>query len=149
MACILLWSSAVRVHDSQAHRKVDVTKECIITQIFFCFAQAPEVLPNIGCLACYQNRRFTLSGHPCPTLTYQNPLNRINVTDLPEMRLNCNKFTVHHYRVIFASHKRRKSYHTLAVETDIGLDDSHFLDNQVQYHPPLNKPCGHWHRRTL
>ena len=27
MACIL-WSSAVRVHDSQAYRKMDVTREC-------------------------------------------------------------------------------------------------------------------------
>ena len=26
MACILLWSSAVRVHDSQAYRKMDVTR---------------------------------------------------------------------------------------------------------------------------
>ena len=29
MACILLWSSAVRVHDSQACRKMDVTRERI------------------------------------------------------------------------------------------------------------------------
>ena len=29
MACTLLWSSAVRVHDSQACRKMDVTMECI------------------------------------------------------------------------------------------------------------------------
>ena len=29
MACILLWSSAVMVHDSQAYRKVDVTRERI------------------------------------------------------------------------------------------------------------------------
>ena len=29
MACILLWSSAVRVHDSQAYRKMDVTRERI------------------------------------------------------------------------------------------------------------------------
>ena len=29
MACILLWSSAVRVHDLQAYRKMDVTRECI------------------------------------------------------------------------------------------------------------------------
>ena len=29
MACILLWSSAVRVHDSQAYRNMDVTRECI------------------------------------------------------------------------------------------------------------------------
>ena len=30
MACTLLWSSAVRVHDSQAYRKMDVTRERII-----------------------------------------------------------------------------------------------------------------------
>ena len=29
MACILLLSSAVRVHDSQAYRKMDVTRESI------------------------------------------------------------------------------------------------------------------------
>ena len=29
MACILLWSSAVRIHDSQAYRKIDVTRERI------------------------------------------------------------------------------------------------------------------------
>ena len=29
MTCILLWSSAVRVHDSQAYRKMDVTREHI------------------------------------------------------------------------------------------------------------------------
>ena len=29
MACILLWSSAVRVHESQAYRKMDVTRERI------------------------------------------------------------------------------------------------------------------------
>ena len=29
MACILLCSSAVRVHDSKAYRKMDVTRECI------------------------------------------------------------------------------------------------------------------------
>ena len=29
IACILLWSSAVRVHDSQANRKMDVTRERI------------------------------------------------------------------------------------------------------------------------
>ena len=27
MACILLWSSVVRVHDSQVYRKMDVTRE--------------------------------------------------------------------------------------------------------------------------
>ena len=29
MACILLWNSAVRVHDSQVYRKMDVTRERI------------------------------------------------------------------------------------------------------------------------
>ena len=29
MACILLWSSDVRVQESQAYRKMDVTRECI------------------------------------------------------------------------------------------------------------------------
>ena len=29
MARILLCSSAVRIHDSQAHRKMDVTRECV------------------------------------------------------------------------------------------------------------------------
>ena len=29
MACILLWSFAVGVQESQAYRKMDVTKECI------------------------------------------------------------------------------------------------------------------------
>ena len=29
MACILLWSSALRAHDSQAYRKVDVLREHI------------------------------------------------------------------------------------------------------------------------
>ena len=29
MACIHLWSSAVKVHDSQAYRKMDVTREHI------------------------------------------------------------------------------------------------------------------------
>ena len=29
MVCILLWSSAVRVHDSQAYGMMDVTRECI------------------------------------------------------------------------------------------------------------------------
>ena len=29
MACVLLWSSSVRVYDSQANRKIDVTMERI------------------------------------------------------------------------------------------------------------------------
>ena len=39
MACILLWSSAVRVHDSQAYRKMDVTRECIS-----CILELTEIL---------------------------------------------------------------------------------------------------------
>ena len=37
MACHLLWSSSVRVHDSQAYRKMDVTRERI-SGIFLFFA---------------------------------------------------------------------------------------------------------------
>ena len=42
MACILLWSSAVKVHDSQAERKMDVTRERIsrileLREIFLSF----------------------------------------------------------------------------------------------------------------
>ena len=39
MACILLWSSVVRVHDSQAYRKMDVTRECIS-----CILELREIL---------------------------------------------------------------------------------------------------------
>ena len=39
MACILLWSSAVKVHDSQAYRKVDVTRERIT-----CILELREIL---------------------------------------------------------------------------------------------------------
>ena len=41
MACILLWSSAVRVHDSQAYRKMDLTGECIS-----CILELREILPS-------------------------------------------------------------------------------------------------------
>ena len=39
MACILLWSSAVRVHDSQAYRKMDMTRERIS-----CILELREIL---------------------------------------------------------------------------------------------------------
>ena len=39
MACILLWSSAVRVQDSQAYRKMDVTREHIS-----CILELREIL---------------------------------------------------------------------------------------------------------
>ena len=39
MACILLWSSAARIHDSQAYWKMDVTREHII-----CILELREIL---------------------------------------------------------------------------------------------------------
>ena len=39
MACILLWSSAVRVHDSQAYRKMGVPRELIS-----CISELREML---------------------------------------------------------------------------------------------------------
>ena len=41
MACILLWSSAVRVHDSQAYRKMNVTRER-----FSCILELSKILPS-------------------------------------------------------------------------------------------------------
>ena len=39
MACILLWSSAVRVHDSQTYRKMDVSIDCQV--IKYCIPVTP------------------------------------------------------------------------------------------------------------
>ena len=50
MACTLLWSSAVRVHDSQAYRKMDVTRERI-SRIF----ELREILLSIQTGFCLVN----------------------------------------------------------------------------------------------
>ena len=45
MVCILLWSSAVRVHNSQAYRKMDVTRERmaqLLKDKCFCFCLAVD-----------------------------------------------------------------------------------------------------------
>ena len=57
MDCILLWSSNVRVHDSQAYRKKDVTRErisCILElrKIFLSF-QTGFSLCQCCCCLCY------------------------------------------------------------------------------------------------
>ena len=57
MACILLWSSAVRVHDSQAYRKMDVTRERIsrileLREILLSI-QTGFSLVNACCCLCY------------------------------------------------------------------------------------------------
>ena len=41
MVCILLWSSAARVHDSQVYRQMDVTRER------FCILELREILLSI------------------------------------------------------------------------------------------------------
>ena len=75
MACILFWSSAVRVHDSQAYRKMDVTKErisCILElreillsfQAAFNLVTAAVVFPERNILKMAGERR-----HPCRTPT--------------------------------------------------------------------------------
>ena len=75
MACIFLWSSAVRVHDSQAYRKMDVTREhigCILElrkillsiQIGFSLVNAAVVcaiLENISVQDTKQICRFDTS----------------------------------------------------------------------------------------
>ena len=40
--CFLLWNSAVRVYDSQAYRKMDVTRECIS-----CIFELREILLSV------------------------------------------------------------------------------------------------------
>ena len=45
MACTLLWSSAVRVHDSQAYRKMNVTREHISGIL-----ELREILLYISCM---------------------------------------------------------------------------------------------------
>ena len=63
LACFLLWSSAVRVHDSPAYRKMDVTRERIsrITSNWFQPCQC-------CCCLCYPGeylRLRTLIGYNC------------------------------------------------------------------------------------
>ena len=57
LACILLWSSAVRVHDSQTSRKMDVTRERIsrileLREILLSI-QTGFSLVNACCCLCY------------------------------------------------------------------------------------------------
>ena len=63
MACILLWSSAVRVHGSQAYRKMDVTRERIsrileLREILLSI-QTGFSLVNAACL-CYTGEYLRL-----------------------------------------------------------------------------------------
>ena len=47
MAYILLWNSAVRVHDSQAYRKMDVTRKHIT-----CILELREILLVFAAVVC-------------------------------------------------------------------------------------------------
>ena len=64
MACILLWSSAVRVHDSQAYRKLDVTKGA--HQSYLGTERNTPVIPNwfqpcqCCCCLCYPGEYLRL-----------------------------------------------------------------------------------------
>ena len=61
MACILLWSSAVRVHDSQAYRKMDVTRERIsrILKLREIFLSIQTMVRRSSCgpIACWMLAR--------------------------------------------------------------------------------------------
>ena len=57
MDCILLWSSAVRVHESQAYRKMDVTRERIsrileLREILLSFQKWFQPCQCCCCLCC-------------------------------------------------------------------------------------------------
>ena len=64
MACILLWSSAVRVHDSQVYRKMDMTRECISRILEL--KEITPIIPNwfqpcqCYCCLCYPGQYFRL-----------------------------------------------------------------------------------------
>ena len=59
MACILFWSSAVRVHDSQAYRKMDVTTDKGAHQLYLGAKRNASVIQNwiqpcqCCCCLCY------------------------------------------------------------------------------------------------
>ena len=72
MACILLWSSAVRVHDSQAYGKMDVTRERISRildlkemllpfQTGFNVVSAAVVCAILGSISGFEPRQVQLS----------------------------------------------------------------------------------------
>ena len=64
MACILLWNSAVRVHDSQGYRKMDVTMERIsrileLREILLSI-QTGFSLVNAAVVLCYPGQYLRL-----------------------------------------------------------------------------------------
>ena len=64
MACILLWSSAVRVHDSQAYSRMDVTRKRISCGLGL--RENTPVIPNwfqpcqCYCCLCYPSEYLRL-----------------------------------------------------------------------------------------
>ena len=64
MACVLLRSSAVRVHDSQAYRKMDVTRERIsrileLREMLLSFKTGFNPVNAVDCL-CYPGEHLRL-----------------------------------------------------------------------------------------
>ena len=69
MACILLWSCAVRVHDSQAYRKMDVTREHIsrileLREILLSI-QIGLSLVNAAVAHCYTHTHMLYEKYSC------------------------------------------------------------------------------------
>ena len=87
MACILLWSSVVRVHDSQAYWKIDVTRERISRIL-----ELGEILLSIQIGFGPVNAAFAcailllLSHWPCSTVT---PLHSSAVSETLTYSLHC------------------------------------------------------------
>ena len=84
MFCILLWSSAVRVHDSQAYRKMNVTRERIsgileLREIFLSFQTGFNLVNAVVVCAILES----ISGlEPSSVITEPRYLKLVTVSSL-------------------------------------------------------------------
>ena len=83
LACILLWSSAVKVHDSQAYRKMDVTRERISRIL-----KLREILLSIQTGFSLVNAAVVISGlEPSSVITEPRYLELVAVSSFCSSRL--------------------------------------------------------------
>ena len=88
MACILLWSFSVEVHDSQACRKMDVTRERIsrvleLTEILMSFQTGFNRFNAAVVCAILES----ISGlEPSPVITEPRYLKLVTVTNISKAR---------------------------------------------------------------
>ena len=74
MACILLWSSAVRVHDSQAYRKMNVT---IVSRILELIEILLSFQTCFNLLSCIVRLKSVLLNLLCVLIFFQNDASQL------------------------------------------------------------------------